>query len=399
PLNAEQGAALKKHDAAVAELKKKIALAKEAETKGNPTAVAGTGILKPTDLPGIVIDDSQAKKVGDWTKSQFSGNYIGDGYLHDGNAGKGEKTLTFVPEFPAAGKYEVRLAYLPASNRATKVPVHILHLDGEFTGHINEQEKPPIDGRFISLGTFRFDKSGKWYVIVSNEGTTGHVVVDAVQFIPQDNQPPKEEKAPPKPVPAPARPQQSKQLEADLKKLQDKGPERPLAMAVEDVTKGHDAYICIRGNIHNRGDKVPRGFLEVRTPKAAPPPTISAKESGRRELAAWLARANNPLTARVMVNRIWHHLFGAGIVRTVDTFGTTGELPSHPELLDHLALRFIDEGWSVKKLIRTIVLSRTYQLASVNEPAALAADPENRLLWRMNRRRLDAETIRDAILA
>src|SRR5262249_21716824 len=155
------------------------------------------------------------------TKSQFSGNYIGDGYLHDGNAGKGEKTLTFVPEFPSAGKYEVRLAYLPASNRATKVPVHILHLDGEYSGNINQQEKPPIDGRFISLGTFRFDKSGQWYVIVSNEGTTGHVVVDAVQFIPQDmdkapasggRQPPVEDK--PKAggsTPAPRQPS-SKQL-------------------------------------------------------------------------------------------------------------------------------------------------------------------------------------------
>src|SRR5262249_23576629 len=159
----------KKHEAAVAELKKKIQLAKEAES--GKISVAAKGVIKPADLPGIVLDDSQAKKVGEWTKSQYSGSYIGDGYLHDGNAGKGEKTLTFVPEFPSAGKYEVRLAYVPASNRSAKVPVHILHLDGEFTGNVNEQQTPPIDGRFVSLGTFRFDKSGQWYVIVSNEGT------------------------------------------------------------------------------------------------------------------------------------------------------------------------------------------------------------------------------------
>jgi hypothetical protein len=400
PLNPEQEAALKKHETAVAELKKKIQLAKEAES--GKISIAAKGVIKPADLPGIVLDDSQAKRVGEWTKSQYSGSYIGDGYLHDGNAGKGEKTLTFVPEFPSAGKYEVRLAYVPASNRSAKVPVHILHLDGEFTGHVNEQQTPPIDGRFVSLGTFRFDKSGQWYVIVSNEGTTGHVVVDAVQFIPEETKDANKAESKPavtaKPNPQP----NSKTLESELKKLQEKGPQRPVAMGIEDVAKVHDAYICIRGNIHNRGDKVPRGFLQVLTPKDAPVATILANQSGRRELAAWLASPDNPLTARVMVNRIWHHLFGAGIVRTVDTFGTTGELPSHPELLDYLALRFVEDGWSVKKLVRTIVLSRVYQQSS-NPQSAIrnpqSIDPENRLLSHANRRRLDAESIRDTILA
>src|SRR5262249_59299561 len=123
-------------------------------------------------------------------------------------------------------------------------------------------------------------------------------------------------------------------------------------------------------------------------------------ESGRRQLAQWLSSADNPLTARVMVNRVWHHLFGAGLVRTVDNFGSTGEAPSHPELLDYLALRFVQEGWSVKKLIREVILSRTYQLSSQvdswgsHRRLAEKVDPENRLLWRMNRRRLGAEAIR-----
>src|SRR5262249_7249258 len=152
-----------------------------------------------------------------------------------------EKTLTFVPEFPSAGKYEVRLAYVAANNRSAKVPVHILHLDGEFTGHVNEQETPPIDGRFVSLGSFRFDKSGQWYVIVSNEGTTGKVVVDAVQFIREETKEANKaesrraEAAKPNPLPG------FKTLEAELKKLQEKGPQRLLAMAVEDVAKVHDA--------------------------------------------------------------------------------------------------------------------------------------------------------------
>jgi hypothetical protein len=179
-------------------------------------------------------------------------------------------------------------------------------------------------------------------------------------------------------------------------------------MAVSEGEKIEDMHIALRGNVHNKGDKAARGFLQVAT--LGPMPAIPTKSSGRRELAAWLASADNPLTARVMANRVWHHLFGAGLVRTVDNFGKTGELPSHPELLDYLAVRFAQEGWSVKKLIREIVLSRTFQMSSdSNAPLATAGrgvggegqkvDPENRLLWRQNRRRLDAESLRDAMLS
>jgi hypothetical protein len=100
-----------------------------------------------------------------------------------------------------------------------------------------------------------------------------------------------------------------------------------------------------------------------------------------------------------MVNRVWHWLLGEGLVRTTDNFGTTGEAPSHPELLDYLTVKFVERGWSVKKLVREIVLSHAYQMSSDETESALAVDPENRLLWRMNRHRLEAEEIRDAILA
>ncbi|MBC8167201.1 MAG: DUF1553 domain-containing protein, partial [Bryobacteraceae bacterium] len=111
------------------------------------------------------------------------------------------------------------------------------------------------------------------------------------------------------------------------------------------------------------------------------------------------ADARNPLTARVYVNRIWHHLFGRGIVSTTENFGSRGELPSHPELLDHLATRFVHHRWSTKKMIREIVLSHTYQTASLQEdPKAIEIDPDNKLLWRSNRRRLEVEAIRDTIL-
>lgn len=126
---------------------------------------------------------------------------------------------------------------------------------------------------------------------------------------------------------------------------------------------------------------------------------IPAGQSGRLQLADWLADKRNSLTPRVTVNRIWQKLFGEGLVRSVDYFGTRGETPSHPELLDHLATRFMQDGWSQKQLIRSIVLSRTYRLSSTNNAAAMQVDPDNRLLWRMNRQRLDAEALRDQLLA
>jgi hypothetical protein len=127
-------------------------------------------------------------------------------------------------------------------------------------------------------------------------------------------------------------------------------------------------------------------------------PKVNPKQSGRLELAQWLTSEKNPLTQRVIVNRVWKHLFGKGIVTSVDNFGTTGDSPSHPELLDYLARRFVKDGWSIKKLVRAIVQTRTYQLGYDAPKENLAVDPANRLLWRHSPRRLDAEEIRDALL-
>jgi hypothetical protein len=153
----------------------------------------------------------------------------------------------------------------------------------------------------------------------------------------------------------------------------------------------------VRGELETKGAVVPRGFVQVLG--TVPAENIPASQSGRLELARWLTRPENPLTARVMANRVWQHLFGEGLVTTADNFGATGERPSHPELLDHLALRFTADAWSVKKLIRAIVLSRVYQLSSANDAKNYATDPDNILLWRASPRRLDAESIRDAMLA
>ncbi len=159
-----------------------------------------------------------------------------------------------------------------------------------------------------------------------------------------------------------------------------------LAMGVRDAKKIEDCKLNIDGESKKLGAAIPRGFLSACGGGAL----SDVKQSGRLELAKWLASTQNPLTARVMVNRVWLKLFGEGLVPTPDDFGLSGERPSHPELLDHLATRFMREGWSIKKLIRSIVLSRTYQLSTQSGDAPLFSHHL--------RRRLDAETIRDAML-
>ena len=173
-----------------------------------------------------------------------------------------------------------------------------------------------------------------------------------------------------------------------------KNPDKSLHI-VRDA-KPHDLTVMIRGDVNNRGDVVPRGFLQVMYPG---PRRIFTKGSGRLELAQAITDPANPLTARVIVNRIWQQYFGRGLVATPSNFGQLGERPSHPELLDDLAVGFMNSGWSIKWLQRQIVLSSTYQRSSERTAAAAEIDPVNRWLWRMPRRRLSVEGWRDAVLA
>lgn len=185
-------------------------------------------------------------------------------------------------------------------------------------------------------------------------------------------------------------------IDGELERVDDKGRALPLCMGVQEA-KIHDSAIYERGEIAHPGKTAPRSFPQVIALKDIGTPT--KKQSGRLEFARWLTHRDHPLTARVMANRIWRHLFGTGLVRTTDNFGFSGERPSHPELLDHLALKFMDGDWSVKKLVREIVLSRSYRQASTYRADCFEKDPDNRLLWRANKRRLDAEVIRDSMLA
>jgi len=192
-------------------------------------------------------------------------------------------------------------------------------------------------------------------------------------------------------------------VEGALEAVDEKGRALPLCMGVKDAKRITDSALYERGEIAHPGKTVPRGFPRVMDLKISMP----KEQSGRLELVKWLTSRDNPLTARVMVNRVWRHLFGAGLVRTVDNFGFSGERPSHPELLDYLAIRFMEGGWSVKKLIKEIVMSETYRQSlrrgDLQSPSAVAnrrsLDPDNRLLSHANKRRLDAEVIRDSMLA
>jgi len=167
------------------------------------------------------------------------------------------------------------------------------------------------------------------------------------------------------------------------------------AMALQDSPSPKDSPIFIRGEAENRGEIVPRRFLEV---LSGPNRPAFKNGSGRLELAQSIANKSNPLTARVLVNRVWLHHFGEGFVTTPDDFGNQSAPPSHPELIDYLASRFMGDGWSIKKLHKQIVLSATYQQSSRNNPAYAEKDPYNRLLWRANVRRLEFEPLRDSIL-
>ncbi len=402
PLPADEEDKIARHEALVDSKQKQIDELKATIAKLEPdTSGQGPAVVAASDLPGIVVDDQQAKKVGEWKVSQHTKRYIDSGYLHDDNTGKGEKTLTFVPALPRNGKYEVRFAYSHAPGRAKNVPVTVFSADGERMIQIDQRKPPPIDARFVSLGEYYCEQAGQSFVLVATDGASGHVTADAVQFIPRES----DDAKPTAVAAATVKPDTTERtakeaelatLQSDFATLEKSAPKRPKVMTVVERKEVTDSPIHIRGSVHSLGEAVPRGFLQVAT--IGPAPTVPSNQSGRLQLADWVASRTNPLPARVYANRVWHWLFGQGLMRTTDNFGATGEEPSHPELLDYLATRLMNDGWSTKKLIRYIVLSKTYRLASADNAAAHTRDPENRLLWRMNRKRLEAECIRDAML-
>jgi len=401
PATGEPARRIADHDAHVAELERDAKRLREEILALDPrtAGLAGDGPVNPADLPGIALDDTAAKAVGVWKRSTYGGKFLGTGAVYDEKKADRPATLTFDPDIRQSGRYEVRLAYVAHENRSTKTRVTILHADGEDLETIDQRATPPLDGRFTSLGTFRFEAGGAGFVLVSNEASDGVVSVDGVWFLPVGIAPEPDRQADAGSTDRLARVLASlAEVDAGLKSARAAAPRRPTAMTVRDHESIEDSPIHLRGSVKALGPRVPRGALSVIA--TVPFGVIPDGSSGRVQLADWLVDRRNPLTSRVMVNRIWLWLFGDGLVRTADNFGTTGDPPTHPELLDHLATRFMAGGWSVKSLVRGIVTSNTYAMSDSAGDGGLAeVDPENRLLSRFPRRRLDAESLRDAMLA
>ncbi len=375
PLSPEDQQRLEEFDATIARLDKQMA-----DVHGRRDELIAR-------IPVLTLDDSDASLTGDWKTSTSVKPYIGESYRYASGSGS-QAVYKFAVS--TAGRYDVRVAYTPHENRNAETEYAIAHVGGVSIAHVDQTSPPSIGNHYISLGQFLFGTEQPSTVLVSTQGGRGNVVADAVQLVRVDEQDETLEKLA-------AIEHEAAVLKAEQVKLKQSAPAPPpQAISVAEQKVCGDYQICIRGNIRSSGPVVRRGFLTVAT--TGPTPEIATGSSGRLELAHWIASGNNPLTARVVANRIWQHLFGQGLVPTVDNFGVTGQPPSHRQLLDYLAARLVDQGWSVKALIREIMLSRAYQLSSHGTTEALKHDPANRLLSHRHRRRLDAEAIRDSML-
>ena len=351
---------------------------------------------KSKNLLGLIIDNEKAVKKGNWIKSTAVKGFIDENYIHDDSMDKGNKTVTYNIKAPDTGRYEIRASYTHGTNRETKTPYTVNHTNGESTVIINQTLQPPINGSFVSLGVYEFNKDIEFEVVISNKNTTAVVIADSIQVIREGKSREKIKDDSNQKINISKINEKINLLETELKDLQKKEPKKIQVIAAEDHKKPGDINIALRGNVHSKGDRTPRQFIEVMTYEETP--KFNQKSSGRIQLANWIASKHNPLTARVIVNRVWFHLFGEGIVSSLDNFGHMGTPPSNLKLLDHLAIKFINNSWSIKTLIRDIMQSRTYQLSSTTNNESEKIDPENTFLWKQNQRRLEAEAIRDSIL-
>ena len=409
-LRDEFGEQREQYDQTLASLEKRLKDAVNLfKALGGKESIRNARSLDPLTLEGIVVDELAVMKKGNWKLSTHTPGYVGSGYHHDNNTGKGNKSITYRANISKGGEYDVQVSYTDGSNRSKKTPITVMHADGEQKIYIDQTKPPAILGTFTSVGVFRFEPIERDVVQITTEGTEGYVIADAIRLVAIENK-----------YGVPNFSDKPKETEHDLvaqKKLADaqksveklKGeieihkksqpPKVARVMSVLEQEKTGDWHIHLRGGIRTLGPLVERGFLKVAIPKGASSVAeIPDSSSGRLQLAKWIASSNNPLPARVYANRIWHHLFGRGIVASTDNFGEMGDRPTHPELLDYLANYLIENNWSSKSLIRKIVLSSTYQMTTNVSAIAQKIDPENNLFSRQNRKRLEAEAIGDAML-
>ena len=342
----------------------------------------------PTDA--ITVDNETASTTGPWRKSTYRKNLIGRDYLAT-DKDKSPCSITWKATVPHPGDYELRVTFGGGSGLATTASYVVVHTSGESTLQIDQTVKPSIDGVWHPLGKYHFSNTAE--VRLTDQDAGGHVIADAIQLVPAGGQASTQDS----PDHVALLAEQIRDLQQKLRELQDHVPQTAKAMAAMDNTDQRlgDLQIRIRGEADNKGALAPRGFLQVVSLPGPEPVQIPSGQSGRVQLAQWLTTNDHPLTARVLVNRLWQQLFGVGLVATSDNFGLRGSQPTHPELLDHLANRFVDGHWSIKTLIRDIIVSRTWQQSATN---SAMNDPENLRFHRQNRRPAPAETIRDSIL-
>ncbi|MFP6764000.1 MAG: DUF1553 domain-containing protein, partial [Planctomycetaceae bacterium] len=358
-----------------------------------------TGIRKFLESTDAIVLEAESLTRGDAVA-------VTTGYGQDiGIIGdRGDGRLTFAEydiEPPAAGRYLLQLRYAAAQARPGKISLNgtvvIEPAISQVTG-----DWYPKGQRWFSEGVLHL-RQGRNTIRLESEPNLSHI--DKLRLVPLEDDSPLVRLM-----------MRADSLEAETATLEKRvqPPLRVMAVAEGEVT---NAKVHIRGSHLRPGPEVPRRFLQVIAGVNQKP--LPAGQSGRLQLAAWLTRPDHPLTSRVMVNRLWRWHFGRGIVATPDNFGQQGSRPSHPELLDYLARRFVDHNWSIKAMHREIMLSSTWQMAGAGagagadtETQAVAAgetvqsgrlsaqtvDPENRLYWKAPRRRLEAEAIRDALL-
>lgn len=398
--------------AQLAEINKRLSELSDARTKRVPVK----------SLSGVVVDDENARYVGQWTESVSVGGFVGTGYRHAKGTGVESKpanqidTATFEPTDLPGGTYEVRLSYTASGNRPSNLIAEVFSANESTKVIVNQRKPPPEDGIWVSLGHHTFEKGGQAYVMLTTAGADGVVIADAVQFLPiakeianeiankaeitnktevaqngsEDDEPGerqvKELKA------------KQKRLLDLLKPLEKLLSEREMFVSVRESKLQKELAIRVRGNTHQLGEKVSRGFLSAIGRAGRWAGDLSDSDSGRLAMANWIADPENQLTSRVYVNRVWCWLMGEGLVTTENNFGTTGTAPTHPELLDQLAIQFMQDGWSTKRLVRRIVMSEAYRRSSdCDHPKAVQFDPSNHLYWRANSKRIPVESIHDAM--
>ncbi len=409
-LRDEFGEQREQYDQTLASLEKRLKDAVNLfKALGGKESNSNTRSLDPLTLEGIVVDELAVMKKGNWKLSTHTPGYVGSGYHHDNNTGKGNKSITYRANISKGGEYDVQVSYTDGSNRSKKTPITVMHADGEQKIYIDQTKPPAILGTFTSVGVFRFEPIERDVVQITTEGTEGYVIADAIRLVAIENKygvpnfsdKPKETEhgfVAQKKLADAQKSVEKLKGEIEIHK-KSQPPKVAKVMSVLEQEKTGDWHIHLRGGIRNLGPLVERGFLEVAIPKGASSVAeIPDSSSGRLQLAKWISSSNNPLPARVYANRIWHHLFGRGIVASTDNFGEMGDRPTHPKLLDYLANYLIVNNWSSKSLIRKIVLSSTYQMSTYESAIAQKIDPENNLFSRQNRKRLEAEAIGDAML-